>query len=277
MTDHDGTGTGPERPTAGGSWLEDDIAVGAVLDDEATEAELARVLAEPRLLARLEELRRVRSLLGPVDDAAGELPGVTAPVTAIDPRRRRADRPSPPRRVVTGRVAAAAVLAVVVLGGAVLAARGGDGDSTATSSAATTDAATTPADSATDAFDRGTGAPGGAGEARDTARADAPADTDPNDPVAGAAPDAAADATAERAAGGPLDLGEVADAGALAGRTADLTPGLPPGTPCAGELAVRRVTSVATARLDGTDVVVGAGPDGVLVVLDRSTCRTFGG
>jgi hypothetical protein len=116
----------------------DDELVSAVLDGEATEAERARVTADPVLAARLAEFETVaRQVGGPVDavdDAARErmiaaaVRTATMPadddVVAIDPARARRRR-GPSRPVL---VAAAAVVGLLALAGGLLAVGDGDDD-----------------------------------------------------------------------------------------------------------------------------------------------------
>lgn len=271
MTDHDRPTTGPEPdpPAVGdGPSLDDDIAVGAVLDGEATPEERDRVLAEPRLRARLEELRRVRSLLGePGEDAVVPSPpsdgaddtAAVATVSGLDPARRTAQRTGSGSGAGPAWIAVAAAVVLLVIGGSLLAARGGGENRTADSSAGPFTGSSTSGPAPEEGVAR-------LPEGSDRARADIP------DPVAAAptgAPTPAADL--------PVDLGEVADRNRLAERATDLTRGVPAGTPCAGELTARGVTAVATARIGGTAVVVGSGPAGDLVVLEQDSCRPAGG
>ncbi|MFZ4518449.1 MAG: hypothetical protein ACOYOP_08670 [Microthrixaceae bacterium] len=262
MTDElNGSDTGDDPPEPGALPLADEIAVGAVLDGEATDEELRRVLGEPRLVARLEELRQVRSLLGP--DAVPDTATDPGPVTSLDvARTRTADRTTAAGRVAPGWIAAAAAVVLLAVGGAFVAGRS-DGDPVATSSSEATTTAT-----------------GGASRDREQAPGSA-------DDSAGATTTAAgvAAATPRPAAGsapaGTVDLGDVPDTAELARRAA-VTPGVPigagtSGVPCADVLAGRGATAAATAAVDGTPVVVGTVPDGGLVVLDRTSCRTFGG
>src|SRR5205823_8558310 len=95
-----------------------DVLVGAVLDGEATEAEVARVRADPSLAARLDELAAVRSRLQveSLPPAGAADAAVTAALAAVEPTavvplvaHRRWRRAAPV-------LAAAAALLVVLLG-----------------------------------------------------------------------------------------------------------------------------------------------------------------
>ncbi len=124
--------TMPERP--------DDELLSAILDGEATGAEIRAVEADPRARARLEELREVRILLGSSPEPTGAPPAhiaVGAALAEFDRRNSSVDEPSPEgsvtplptrgrrnRRRPAGRsesypramVAAAAIVLVVVVG-----------------------------------------------------------------------------------------------------------------------------------------------------------------
>ena len=81
----------------------DDELVSAYLDGEATPAERAVVEGDPRLLARVDELRAVTAAVGapvPPDDSARDrliaqaltAAGPVAPVVSLDAARRRRQR-----------------------------------------------------------------------------------------------------------------------------------------------------------------------------------------
>lgn len=125
----------------------DDEAVSAVLDGEATPAELEQVAGDPALRSRLEEFAGVRAVLAtdpdPHADVATEIESLAA---------RRRDR----NRQVVGAIGAVAAISLIVVGSLSLFRTSDQGDVLATGSAATensnTDTAAGPARGEVDAL-----------------------------------------------------------------------------------------------------------------------------
>jgi hypothetical protein len=249
----------------------DDLA-SAHLDGQTTDAEAARIAADPDLVARVERLAAARAAVrgsdGPIDDvrrdtsiaaalaAFDELPA--APVTAIAARRR--DRSSRRTLQLVG-IAAAVILLALAL--PLL----GRLDSGSDDTAATTFEATGKA------IDPSRDASAGSGGAITTA---ARAAASPSD--LGSFHDLPALADAVRA-----QVGAEASTPMLAGPTAaEDTAGTTPAAtpPCSAQVedADGRLLYVALADLDGEPVVVivREAPDGTrtLTVLDRAGCTT---
>lgn len=189
----------------------DDLVVSAVLDGEASPAEAERVASDPRLAARLDQLRAVAAAVGgPVPLVDPEVREAHLAAALIEARRLAADPPTdgsraepipppPPvdlaaararRRPATARVllSVAAALLVVVAAGAMLVRLGdlggsGGSDEVATdadearSSADSTGAAEDGADDAasSEAFTPEAGDATGEDSATPTTTADAPA------------------------------------------------------------------------------------------------------
>ncbi|MFM7509827.1 MAG: anti-sigma factor family protein [Actinomycetota bacterium] len=118
----------PQPPRDDDADRADDEAVSAVLDGEATPAELEQVAGDPALRSRLEEFAGVRAVLAtdpdPHADVATEIESLAA---------RRRDR----NRQVAGAIGAVAAISLIVIGSLSLFRTSDQGDVLATGSAAT--------------------------------------------------------------------------------------------------------------------------------------------
>jgi hypothetical protein len=163
----------------------DDELVSAYLDGAATAAERARVEGDPRLQARLAELRAVAEAVGrPVPSVGADAAiaralaavGPVAPVVSLDAERRRRQR----LMVVVGSAAAAVVVAILAL--PALLQDDGSGDQTA-AEIATDDLDRTSDDTSASAADAGDDA-GTESEQADDEGLDGPDATTPLSTVA---------------------------------------------------------------------------------------------
>lgn len=197
----------------------DDEVVSAVLDGEATDAEVRRVMADPRLQARLAHFEHVASAVSaPVEPTGGARDAAVAAALAIEPEPRTSDlvaRRERRRALAPWLAAAAALLVLIPLGLAVF--RSGGTDEGTDTAARAPESAGTEASSDAEA-----------GQAPTLAEGDAPTSTVAPAPEAGRS-DADPGAPALALAGdlGPLDspeaLVDAARAVATAQAAADAT------------------------------------------------------
>jgi hypothetical protein len=272
--------TDAQHPVGPPEASESEELAAAILDGEATPAELARA-DEPAVAAALAAQRRAAATLAvdvPVDEAARERSiaaalavrdegtAAAAPRRADDLADRRARRAAGTLPVLA---AAAAVVVALVVGALALAGRSDDDE----------DLAATAEDSApTGAADAAGGASGSGVDEAATALAlglDLGAFDDVEHLVAAAARRAdLARSSAATAEGSDADhAGSAEDAGALDPTEAPAS--TVAGPACAPPLPEGTVVSTATAILDGRPVLVTVldGDDGTVVqVVDAATC-----
>jgi hypothetical protein len=250
----------------------DDELVSAVLDGDADADVRALVAGTPRLAARLAEFRAVRTGLGTSDEGdlgTGADERIAAALAAADDEAEDVTPAGPAVVPVPSRrrwgpavLAAAAAVLVVVVGGLLVLRDRDDGTTSAAESAPLTtvspvagsDSSGVPAD----------------GPSSDRSAQESPGPTvPPTSTIAGSGvPDVGAFA----------DLADLTDrvsrsgGGAVPEAAVSAEPGDTTAVPCAASMASRGAVPIGTATVAGRVVVVGRGPDDVVVVLAASDC-----